>query len=182
MSNIKQKPVVEKGKEKIISWVKSKKLIVTLDTFAKIFNIPQIENPDFDFPDVEMPDLPTISQEMLLEDDTWDGEVQCNKTRLKDRCLILFLFSCHSLLPLKRTIAMSVTRASLLWAIGIGKLMDLPHIMFMGLCSSYDSFDIRVSIPFTKFLTALFKKHEISIHVDLIKTKPEKPIDKNSLN
>ncbi|GFS41513.1 hypothetical protein Acr_00g0074800 [Actinidia rufa] len=58
--------------------------------------------------------------------DEWDGEVQCNKTRLKDKYLILFLFSCHSLLPLKRTVSMNVARARLLWAIGTGKTIDLP--------------------------------------------------------
>ena len=66
-----------------------------------------------------MPDLATVSHELLLEGDEWDGEVQCSKTHLKDRYLILFLFSYHSLLPLKRTVAMSVTRASLLWEIVI---------------------------------------------------------------
>ena len=88
----------------------NKKLIVTPDTFAKIFDIPRVENPDFAFSNVRMPDLPTISREMLLAGDTWNGEVQCNNTRLKDRYLILFLFSCHFLLPFKCTIAISTTR------------------------------------------------------------------------
>ena len=81
-----------------------------------------------------MPDLTTISHELLLGDDNWDGEVQCNKTCLKDMYLILFLFSCHSLLPLKLTVAMSVTRANLLWAIGTGKSSDFPRIIFLSLC------------------------------------------------
>ena len=70
MSNIKHKPVIEKGKEKIISWVRGKKLIMTLDTFAKIFDIPRVENSNFIFPNVRLPDLPTISREMLLAGDT----------------------------------------------------------------------------------------------------------------
>ena len=60
-----------------------------------------------------MPDLATIFHELLLERDEWDGKVKCSKTCLKDRYLILFLFSCHSLLPLKRTVAMNVTRVNL---------------------------------------------------------------------
>ena len=48
---------------------------MTPDTFAEIFYIPWVENPDFVFPDVRMLDLPTIYQEMLLAIDTWDGEV-----------------------------------------------------------------------------------------------------------
>ena len=82
MSNIKHKPIIKKGKEKLISWVRRNKLIVTPNTFTKIFDIPRIENPDFDFPNVGMPDLPTISRKMLLVDHTWDGEVECNKTHL----------------------------------------------------------------------------------------------------
>ena len=76
---------------------------------------------------------------------------------------------------------MSITRASLLWAIGTGKLIDLPRIIFLAICSAYDSSDARGSMPCTGFLTALFKKHEIFIPVDLIRAEPEKPIDKNSL-
>ena len=105
-----------------------------------------------------------------------DGEVQCNKTRLKNRYLILFLFLCHSLLPLKRTVAMTVTRA-----IDIGKSIDFPCIMFMAFYFAYDSSDIRSSMPFTRFLTALFKKYDISIPIDLIRIKLEKPINKYSL-
>ena len=70
MSNIRHKPVIEKGKEKMVSWVRGTKLIVTPNTFADIFGIPRVENPDFAFPDVGQPDLATISRELLLEGDT----------------------------------------------------------------------------------------------------------------
>ena len=122
MANIKHRPVTEKGKERLVNWVRGKKLKVTSNTFAEIFEIPREENPEFEFLDIRMPNLATISHELLLEGDEWDGEVQCSKTRLKDRYLILFLFSCHSLLPLKCIVAMSVTRVSLIWAIGMGNL------------------------------------------------------------
>ncbi|GFS36402.1 hypothetical protein Acr_00g0045760 [Actinidia rufa] len=128
-----------------------------------------------------MPDLATVSHELLLEGDEWDGEVQCSKTHLKDRFILLFLFSCHSLLPLKRTVAMSVTRANLLWAIGMGKSIDLPRMMFMSLCAAYNSSDTRGSVPFTGFLSELFKRHGVHIPVDLTMIDPEKPIDRYSL-
>ena len=87
---------------------------ITLDTFDEIYGIPRVEKLEFEFLDVGMPNLDAIFQELLMGDDIWDGEVQCNKTRIKDRYLILFLFSCHSLLPLKCTVAMVVARANLL--------------------------------------------------------------------
>ena len=90
-----------------------------------------------------MPDLLTVSHELLLGDDIWDGEVQCNNKCLKDRFLMLFLFLCHSLLPLKCTIAMGVTRANLLWAIGTRKSIDLSRMMYMALFSTYGSSDPR---------------------------------------
>ncbi|GFS30290.1 hypothetical protein Acr_00g0011210 [Actinidia rufa] len=99
---------------------------------------------------------PIISHKLRLKGDEWDGEVQYSKTRLKDR-------------------------ASLLWAIGMGKSMDLPHMIFMSLCAAYNSSDTRGSVPFTGFLTELFKRHGIHIPVDLIKTEPKKPIDRYSL-
>ncbi|GFS34062.1 hypothetical protein Acr_00g0032030 [Actinidia rufa] len=126
MANIRYNLVTEKGKERLTSWVQGK-FKVTPNTFAKIFQIPQEENPEFELPDIGMPYLTTISHELLLEGEEWDREVQCNKTRLKDKYLILFLFLCHSLLPLKRTVSMSFNRARLLWAIGMGKTIDLPR-------------------------------------------------------
>ena len=74
MVNIKYNPETEKGKEKLYSWVREKKLKVTLDTFAEIYAILRGENPEFDFPDVGMPDVIAVSYELLLEGDEWDGE------------------------------------------------------------------------------------------------------------
>ncbi|GFS34086.1 hypothetical protein Acr_00g0032150 [Actinidia rufa] len=121
MTNVKHEPETEQGKEKLCSWVWGKKLKVTPDTFAEIFEIPREENPEFAFPNVGMPDLVVVSQELLLEGDEWDGEMQCNKISLKDKYLIIFLFSCHSLLPLKRTVSVNVARASAF----MGFLMEL---------------------------------------------------------
>ncbi|GFY91126.1 hypothetical protein Acr_07g0013220 [Actinidia rufa] len=182
MANIKHEPETEQGKEKLCSWVRGKKIKVTPDTFADIFEIPREENPEFAFPNVGMPDLAVVSQELLIEGDEWDGEVQCNKTRLKDKYLILFLFSCHSLLPLKCTVSMNTARARLLWAIGTGKIIDLPRIMFLSLCSTYKASDKRGSVPFTGFLTELFKRSRVHIPVDFIRSEPEGPIDRASLS
>ncbi|GFS36414.1 GDP-L-galactose phosphorylase 1 [Actinidia rufa] len=109
-------------------------------------------------------------------------KIKCNKTRLKDKYLILFLFSCHSLLPLKRTVSMNTARARLLWAIGTGKTIFLPRIMFLSLCSTYKASDKRGSVPFTGFLTELFKRSGVHIPVDFIRIEPEGPIDRASLS
>ena len=122
-----------------------------------------------------------IFHELLLGDDNLDGEVQCNKTRLKDRYLMFFSFLCHSLLPLKRTVIMGVTRANLLQAIGTEKSIDLPCMMYMALCSTYESSNARSYVPFTGFLTELFKRHDIPIPIDFIRAEPKKPIDRYSL-
>ncbi|GFY91470.1 hypothetical protein Acr_07g0016660 [Actinidia rufa] len=66
-------------------------------------------------------------------------------------------------------------------AIGTGKTNDLPRMMFMALCAAYDSYDPRGSVPFIGLLMELFKKHGISILVNLTRTEPEKPIDRYSL-
>ncbi|GFZ10861.1 hypothetical protein Acr_22g0002590 [Actinidia rufa] len=66
-------------------------------------------------------------------------------------------------------------------AIGMGKSIDLPHMMYMSLCSAYESSNARGSVPFTGFLTELFKRHNIHIPIDLIRTELEKPIDRYSL-
>ena len=142
---------------------------VTPDMFAAIFELPREENPEFELPNIGIPNLAIIFHELLLEWEEWDGEVQCNKTHLKDRYLILFLFSCHSLLPLKRTVSMSVTRARLLWAIGTGKTIDLPRMMFMSLCAAHTASDTRSSVPFMGFLMELLKRSGVHIPVDLMR-------------
>ncbi|GFZ02214.1 hypothetical protein Acr_15g0008220 [Actinidia rufa] len=73
MANIKHEPETEQGKEKLCSWVQGKKLKVTPNTFAEIFEIPREKNPEFAFPNVGMPDLAVVSQELLLEGDEWDS-------------------------------------------------------------------------------------------------------------
>ena len=69
MANIKHRPVIDKGKERMISWVRGKKLKVTPHTFANIYEIPRVENPEFELPDIGMPNLSTVSYELLLGDD-----------------------------------------------------------------------------------------------------------------
>ncbi|XP_057495951.1 uncharacterized protein LOC130780945 [Actinidia eriantha] len=176
MANIKYNLETEKGKEKLCSWVRGKKLKVTPDTFAEIFEIPKEDNLEFEFPNVGMPNLAVLSQELLLEGDEWDGEVQYNKTRLKDKYLVLFLFSCQSLLPLKRTVSMNTARARLLWAIGTWKNIDLPHMMFLSLCAAHMASDKRGYVPYTGFLMELFKRSGVHIPVDITRIEHEWPL------
>ncbi|GFZ14661.1 hypothetical protein Acr_24g0008510 [Actinidia rufa] len=103
MANIKHEPETEQGKEKLCSWVRGKKIKVTPDTFANIFEIPREENPEFAFPNVGMPDLAVVvSQELLMEGDEWDGEAfvgnRTGKTALKtiDLPRIMFLSLCST--------------------------------------------------------------------------------------
>ena len=69
MANIKHRPVTEKGKERLVSWVRGKKLKVTPDTFFEIFEIPLEKNLEFEFLDIGMPNLATVFHELLLKGD-----------------------------------------------------------------------------------------------------------------
>ncbi|GFS38127.1 hypothetical protein Acr_00g0055870 [Actinidia rufa] len=109
------------GKEKLCSWVRGKKLKVTPDTFVEIFEIPREENPEFAFPNVRMLDLAVVSQELLLEGDEWDGEVQCNKIRLKDKAIDRASLSRSEGQRKKRYLEEEVHEGS---AIGIGELQE----------------------------------------------------------
>ncbi|GFY91467.1 hypothetical protein Acr_07g0016630 [Actinidia rufa] len=153
--NIKYNSMTEKGKERLISWVREKKLKVTPDMFTEIFELPREENLEFELLDIGMPDLTTISHELLLEGEEWDGEC---------------------------TVSMSVTRARFIWAIGIGKTIDLPHMMFMSLCATHMALDINGFVPFTGFLTELFKSTGVHILIDLIRIELERPINRSSLS
>ncbi|GFY87464.1 hypothetical protein Acr_05g0011030 [Actinidia rufa] len=152
VANIKYNPETKKGKEKLYSYVKG------------------------------MLDMAVVSHELLLEGDEWDGETQCNKIRLKDKYLVLFLFSCHTLLPLKRTVSMNLTRAKLLWAIGIGRTIDLPRMMFKTLCAAHARGDAIGFVPYTGFLTELFKRSGVHIPIGFTRVELERAIDRSSLS
>ncbi|GFY91078.1 hypothetical protein Acr_07g0012740 [Actinidia rufa] len=124
MANIKYNPEIEKGKEKLYNWVRGKKLKVTLDTFAEIYEIPREENLKFDFPDLGMPDVAAVSHELLLEGYEWDRETQCNKIHLKD----------------------------------------------------------KGSVPYTGFLTELFKRSGVHIPIGFTRVEPEEAIDRSSMS
>ncbi|GFY90894.1 hypothetical protein Acr_07g0010900 [Actinidia rufa] len=79
-------------------------------------------------------------------------------------------------------VSMNVARARLLWAIGTGKTIDLPRTMFLSLCATYKASDKRGSVPFTGFLTELFKRSGVHIPLDFIRIEPEGPIDRASLS
>ncbi|GFZ14636.1 hypothetical protein Acr_24g0008260 [Actinidia rufa] len=79
-------------------------------------------------------------------------------------------------------VSMNVARARLLWAIGTGKTIDLPRIMFLSLCATYKASDKRGSVPFTGFLTELFKRSGVHIPLDFIRIEPEGPINRASLS
>ena len=74
---------------------------------------------------------------------------------------------------------MNLTRARLLWAIGTGKTIDLPHMMFMTLCVAYTGGDARGSVPYTSFLTELFKRSGVHISIGFTWVKPEGAIDRS---
>ena len=181
MANISS-PIAEKGNERIVSWVRGKEIILTPDTFAHYYGLGRVENPDFEYPDVGAPPLSIICNELLKRGETWDGEVQCSKQKLTARYLILFLFSCHSLMPLKRTVDMSLARAQLLWAIGTGKSIDLPRYMFMQLYHAYTHPNPKGSIPFTCLLTKLIKESKAKFPRDLITQDQDTPIDDATLS
>ena len=77
---------------------------------------------------------------------------------------------------------MNTARARLLWAIGIGKAIDLPRIMFLSLCTTYKALDKRGSVPFIGFLMELFKRSRVHIPLDFTRIEPERPIDRAFLS
>ena len=181
MANISS-PIAEKHNEKIVSWVRGKEVILTPDTFVHYFGLRRVESPDFEYPDVGAPPLSIICNELLKRGETWDGKVHCSKQKLNSRYLILFLFSCYSLIPLKRTVDMSLTRAQLLWAIGTGKSIDLPRYMFLQIYHAYTHPNPKGSIPFTCMLTKLIRDSKAKVPRDLVTQDQENPIDYATLS
>ncbi|GFY90866.1 hypothetical protein Acr_07g0010620 [Actinidia rufa] len=130
-------------------------LVALENSGIRNFKIPREENPEFELPNIGMPDLAAISHELLMEWYEWDGE---------------------------RTVSMNLTKASLLWAIGTGKTIDLPRMMFLSFCAAHTASDLRGFVPFMGFLTKLFRRSGIRIPLDLIRNEPEGAIDRSSLS
>ncbi|GFY90981.1 hypothetical protein Acr_27g0000470 [Actinidia rufa] len=64
----------------------------------------------------------------------------------------------------------------------MGKTIDLPRMMFMSLCVAQTVSGTRGFMPFTGFLTELFKRSGVHIPVNLIRIDPKRPIDRSSLS
>ena len=77
---------------------------------------------------------------------------------------------------------MSLNRAHLLWAIGMGKSIDLPRYMFMQVYHAYTHPNAQGSIPFTCILTRLLKESKVKIPQDLVTQAQENPIADNTLS
>ncbi|GFS32708.1 hypothetical protein Acr_00g0024160 [Actinidia rufa] len=191
LARVRKSSIIKSGFGMAWGWIDLTKfkaesaLTLCQEFMANIKYNPEIEkeeNPEFEFSDVGMPDLAMVSQELLLEGDEWDGKAQCNKTCLKDKYLVLVLFLCHSLLPLNHTMSMNTTMAKLVWAIGMGKTIDLPRMMFLSLCVAYTASDKRGSVHFTGFLTELFKRSGVHIPLDITGIEPKGAIDRSSLS
>ncbi|GFS40619.1 hypothetical protein Acr_00g0069550 [Actinidia rufa] len=73
-------------------------------------------------------------------------------------------------------------KARLLWAIGTGETIDLPRMMFTTLCATYAGVDARGFVPYTDFLTELFKRSGVHIPIGFTRVKPEGPIDRSYLS
>ncbi|GFZ14447.1 hypothetical protein Acr_24g0006370 [Actinidia rufa] len=73
-------------------------------------------------------------------------------------------------------------RARLLWAIGTGKTIDLPCMIFLSLCAAHMASDKRGSMTFTGFFTELFKRSGVHIVLDIIRIEPKEAIDRSSLS
>ncbi|GFS38839.1 hypothetical protein Acr_00g0059750 [Actinidia rufa] len=72
---------------------------------------------------------------------------------------------------------MNTARA--LWAIGMGKTIDFPRIMFLSLCVTHKALEKRGLVPFTWFLTKLFKRNGVHIPLDITRTEPKGAIDRS---
>ncbi|GFS40703.1 hypothetical protein Acr_00g0069930 [Actinidia rufa] len=191
MTNIRYNPVTKKGKERLTSWVRGKKLKVTPDTFAEIFQIPREENLEFELLDIGMLDLAIIFHELLLEGSgsivnvTRGSRMHTGALLLVGSILVLRVFNYFA----TRTLAVrnSLLGENQLPGLGCygrwpGKTNDLPRMMFVSLCATHIASDTRGSVSFTRFLTELFKKSGVHIPVDLIRAKPKRPIDISSLS
>ncbi|GFY95625.1 hypothetical protein Acr_10g0010100 [Actinidia rufa] len=77
---------------------------------------------------------------------------------------------------------MNTARARLLWEIGMGKTIDLSRMMLLSLCAAHTASNKRDSVPFTGFLTELFKRSGVYILVDITRINPEWAIDRSSLS
>ena len=105
-----------------------------------------------------------LSSESYLRVMTY-GMVRFNAIRHGSKIALLYCFYFHAIhfCLLKHTVAMGVIRENLLWAIGTGKTIDLPHMMFMALCTAYDLSDPRGFVPFIELLIELFKRVFLSL-------------------
>ena len=64
----------------------------------------------------------------------------------------------------------------------MGKTIDFLRMMFLSLCAAHTTLDLRGFVPFTGFLTELFRMSGVRIPLDLIRNEPKGAIDRSFLS
>ncbi|GFY95389.1 hypothetical protein Acr_10g0007740 [Actinidia rufa] len=64
----------------------------------------------------------------------------------------------------------------------IRRTIDLPRMIFTTLCAAYTGGDARGFVPYTGFLTELFKRSGVHIPISFTRVEPERAIDRSSLS
>ena len=145
--------------------------MLTPDTFVQIYGVPRVANAQFVWPGLGPEVTEQVYLEILKPGAPRPGDIQLKMKFLKERYLPLFLWTCHTILPLARLSDVSLMRAQLLWAIGTGLTIDLPYYMFMDLYTLYTNPTPLSSIPHTCLLTKLIKGAKVKIPGNAVQEK-----------
>ena len=134
MANISSDPVC--GDRHILrSWVRGRDIVITPDSFTEQFGLPRVAHPEFTYDGEHPPSHKEMCAEILAPGESWTAS-QIRVRQIAPRYHPLFLWTCYSIFPLGRTVECSRMRGQLLWAIGTGRSIDLPHFMYMALWSA----------------------------------------------
>ena len=99
------------GRERLESWVKGTPLTLTPDTFVQIYGVPRVANAQFVWQGLGPEVNEQVYLEILKPGAPRPGDIQLKKKFLKERYLPLFLWTCHTILPLARLSDVSLMRA-----------------------------------------------------------------------
>lgn len=170
MANVSTHSNVQ-GEERLESWVRGVRVVITPNTFCEILSLPRVRNPQFGWPGIAAEWTEDVVGEIFKPGTHIVGTNQIKKKYLNERYLPLFLWTCYSMLPLARVSEVSVMRGQLMWAIGTGLRIDLPLYLFLGLYSAYTEPDPVASIPFSCILTKVITDSGAQFPATLVQTK-----------
>ncbi|XP_038702214.1 uncharacterized protein LOC119998837 [Tripterygium wilfordii] len=155
------------GNGRMVSIVRGKEVVLTYGKIRSFFSLPPSPPGSWFSYEDESEDWDVIMEKLFVLGTVWQNR-NVRKGLLKWDYVPLHESSCYNLFPQGRSAGVGKDRAQFLYAIIVGRRIDMPRFIFCHIHNCHlKSGDSQTSIPYGAFLTEMIRKAGVISTVDL---------------